>query len=161
METIKRRALWGWLTGLVLLAGIFAAGSIARPTVPGASAAIVSRVGLLSVAAVIPVVLGGRAISRFTPDNSIAAVALPVFLATVLGVMVVIFGFTPEDARLCNAFARYETIEPDPACFTSTGTRLRLLAEGYALWLAFGAVAYVSFRLRDRRRRRELEAIRA
>lgn len=160
MATVKQRALWGWVAGLVVLAVIFGWAMIARPTIPEASAAVVGRGGLLTLVALFPIVLGGRAISRFTPDNTVAALVLPIFLATVLGLLIFLFGFLPEDARLCGSLSRYETIDIGPECFTAIETRLALLLEGYAVWLLFGIVLWASFRLRERSERRRLAAIR-
>ena len=161
MAVIKRRALYGWIAGLFILGALFAWQAISRPPVPGASAAIVSRVGILTAAVILPVFLGARAIARFTVDNTVAAIVLPVFLSLMIAALVIGFGFTPENARLCSGLARYETIEPDPACFTSTATRLKILAEGYIDWILFGAILALSFRLRERKERRALEAARA
>ena len=161
MSTVRKRALWGWVAGLVVLAAIFIWASMARPTVPDASAAVVGRGGLLLLVAIIPIFLGGRAISKFTADNMTAALVLPVFLAAVLGALVYLFGFVPEDQRLCGALSRYETIVIGPECFTAVETRLAVLAEGYGVWLLFGLVLWGSFRLRDRSERKRLAAIRA
>ena len=161
MSTVRKRALWGWVAGLVVLAAMFAWSSSARPTVPDASAAVVGRGGLLVLVGIFPVFLGGRAMSRFTADNVVAAFALPVFLAFILGVLIHFFGFIPEDARLCGGLARYEEIVIGPECYTAIETRLALLAEGYGVWVLFGMVLWVSFRLRDRSERKRLEAIRA
>lgn len=161
METVKKRALWGWIAGLVVLAALFAWAWQVRPTVPDASAAVVGRGGLLLLVAAFPIVLGGRAISRFTADNIVAALVLPIFLAVVLSILIYIFGFIPEDARLCGALSRYETIDVGPECFTPAGTRLALLGEGYLVWVLFGLVILVSFKLRERSERKRLEAIRA
>lgn len=114
-----------------------------------------------SLVGAIPIVLGGRAISRFTADNMTAALVLPIFLSAVLGALIYLFGFVPEDQRLCGALTRYETIEIGPECFTAIETRLAVLAEGYGVWILFGLVLWVSFRLRDRSERKRLEAIRA
>lgn len=161
MDLVKKHAVWGWLAGLLVLAALFVWRAVSEPSMPGASAAIVSRVGMLSIAAIFPVILGARTIARFTADNTTAALLLPIFLALLLGVLVIIFAFIPEDARLCSGLARYETIERDPACVTSTATRLKLLAEAYVIWLLFGALLYVSFRLRQRKERKALRAARA
>lgn len=153
LALIRRRALWGWIAGAVILGGMFVAASLARPTVPGASAGVVSRVGMLTLVSLFPVLLAGRAISRFTADNAVAAVGLPVFLSVVLGGLVLLFGFVPEDTKLCTAFERYG-FEPDPACYTPMSTRLSLLGEGYVVWLLFGGVLYGMLALRARKAQR-------
>lgn len=161
MSTVRRRALWGWVAGLFVLAAMFAWSSSVRPTVPGASAAVVGRGGLLLLAGIFPIFLGGRAIARFTADNVVAAFVLPIFLALVLGVLIHLFGFIPEDMRLCGSLARYEEIVIGPECYTATGTRLAVLGEGYGVWALFGVVMWASFRLRDRSERKRLQALRA
>ena len=161
MSTVRRRALWGWVAGLFVLAAMFAWSSSVRPTVPDASAAVVGRGGLLLLVGIFPIFLGGRAIAKFTADNMVAALVLPVFLALVLGALIHLFGFIPEDARLCGGLARYEEIVVGPECYTSSGTRLAVLAEGYGVWVLFGVVMWMSFRLRDRSERKRLAALRA
>ena len=150
MEQIKRRARIGWLAGIVVLLVAFTWASIARPTIDGASAAAVSRGGLLTLVGLLPAILAGRAISRFTVDNTTAAAVLPVVLAIAIGALMVMFGWVPEDARMCTAFERYN-FEPDPECFTPMSVRLTQLAEAVALWLVFGLVLLGSFRLRERK----------
>ena len=161
MSDVRKRTLWGWLAGLVVITAIFIWASIARPTVPDASAAVVGRGGLLLLVALFPIFLGGRAISRFSGDNSTAALILPIFLSMVLGALIYLFAFFPEDARLCAGLSRYETIQVGPECFTAMDTRLAVLAEGYGVWLLFGGVLWGSFKLHDRAERKRLEAIRA
>ena len=157
MDDIKKRAKIGWIAGIIALFGVFAWASFGRPTIPGASAAAVSRGGLLTLVGILPIMLAGRSISRFTNDNLTAAVVLPVFLALFLGGMMFMFGWLPEDARLCSAFERYG-FDPDPECFTPMSVRLTQLAEAALLWVVFGAVMYVSFRLRERKALRAANA---
>ena len=161
MATVRRRALWGWLAGLFILAAMFAWSWSVRPTVPGASAAVVGRGGMLLLAGIFPVFLGGRAIARFTADNVVAAIALPMFLAVGLSALIHMFAFIPEDARLCRGLARYGDALVGPECYTAAGTRLALLAEGYGIWVLFGVVLWASFRMRDRSERKRLAAVRA
>ena len=150
MDDIKRRARIGWIAGLIALVAIFAWASFGKPTIPDARAAAVSRGGLLTLVGFLPIVLAGRAISRFTNDNLTAAVVLPVVLAIGLGALMFMFGWLPEDARLCSAWERYG-FAPDPECFTPMGVRLTQLAEAAMLWAVFGGVLYASFRLRERK----------
>lgn len=159
MEQVKKRARSGWITGIVVLVVAFAWASLARPTFEGASAAAVSRGGLLTLVGILPMLLAGRAISRFTVDNTTAAVVLPVVLAAVLGGLMVMFGWTPEDARMCNAFERYgDVFAPDPACYTPMSVRVTQLLEALGLWVAFGLVLAGSFRLRERKKLRAARA---
>lgn len=159
MESVKRRAAIGWVAGFVVLVGIYVWATTTRPTIPGASAGAIARVGLIAAVTVIPVLLTARTMSKFTRDNEVAAVILPMFLAAFIAALVVIFGFTPEDARLCTAFERYEEIAPDPACFTSTVTRLRELAEGIVVWLLFGVSLRMAFRRRERKAQRPRQSV--
>ena len=152
MEEIKKRARVGWIAGLVVLLIAFGWASLARPTIDGASAAAVSRGGLLTLVGILPVILAGRAISRFTVDNTVAAMILPIFLAAVLGLLMAMFGWMPEDARLCSAFERYgDVFAPDPECYTPMSVRITQLLEALGLWLVFGLVLLGSFRLRERK----------
>ncbi|MPZ72821.1 MAG: hypothetical protein GEU74_06240 [Nitriliruptorales bacterium] len=153
MDVIKRRALWGWVVGLLVLAGIFLWATAARPTVPGASAGAIARLGLVSVIVLLPALLAARTISKFTMDNTVAAVLLPIAMGVFVGLVVVMIGFTPEGTKLCSAFERHG-FEPDPACYTSTATRVQEFAEGVATWLVFGLALLGSFRLRERRAQR-------
>ena len=157
MEELKRRARIGWIAGLIAVIGIFAYASFAKPTIPGAAAAAVSRGGLLTLVGFLPILFAGRAIARFTNDNLTAAVILPVFLGLFLGGLMFMFGWLPEDARLCSAWERYG-FAPDPECFTPMSVRLTQLAEAAVLWLVFGAVLYASFRLRARKALRAAQA---
>ena len=157
MDEIKRRAKLGWIGGLIVLVAVFAWASLAKPTIPGAVAASVSRGGLLTLVGLLPIVFAGRAIARFTNDNLTAAAVLPVVMALFLGGLVYVFGWLPEDARLCSAWERYG-FAPDPECFTPMSVRLTQLAEALALWLLFGGVLYASFWLRERKALRTANA---
>ena len=156
MDLIRKRAWIGWAAGIVVIGAIFVWASMARPSVEGASAAAISRGGLLTLVMILPILLAGRAISKFTADNTIAAVLLPVVLAGALGALMVMFGWVAENQRLCTAFERYDLAGPE--CYTPLSARLTQLAEAYGLWVVFGVVLFGFFQLRARKRLKAAQA---
>lgn len=153
MDLIRRRAVLGWAIGAVAVVGLYVWAVASRPTIEGASAGVVSRVGFLAAVVALPMLLASRTISKFTVDNAVGAVLLPAVLGVVVGILVVVLGFTPEDARVCAGLARHDLV--NPACYTSTATRVAVLAEGLVSWLVFGAllIGLIELRRRSQRRR--------
>src|SRR5687768_14777775 len=136
MAMIRRRAAIGWVSGLVLILGAFAWAWVEMPTIDGATGGSISRNGLLTVAALLPVLLAARAVSKFTVDNTAGAVVVPVIVSLGVALMVVVFGFSAEGAAKCSLFAE-AGLTVAPSCYTSVGTRLAVLGEGLAIWLIF------------------------
>jgi hypothetical protein len=159
MQQVKKRAKVGWIAGVITVVAIFVLATIGQPTVAGATAASVGRGGLLTVVGILPILFAGRAISRFTVDNTTAAVVLPVFLALLLGTLMFVFGWIPENTRVCSGLARYSEIELGPECFTPWSARLTQLAEALGLWVVFGLVLAASFRLRERKALKKAQAV--
>ena len=150
MDLIKKRARVGWVLGLLTLLLLFGWASIAKPTIEGATAGAIGRTGLVAAVSLLPVVIAGRAMSRFTLDNATAAAILPIFVGVFLAALVYMFGFIPERPDLCAGFARHD-IPQGPECFTPLRTRLQQLAEAVGMWFLFGGVLWGSFRLRERK----------
>src|SRR5688572_5891466 len=101
MATIRRRAAIGWIAGLVLMLAAFAWASMRSPTIAGATGGSISRNGLLTIAALLPVLLAARAVSKFTVDNTVGAVLVPLMVSFAVTVMVLLFGFSAESAAKC------------------------------------------------------------
>ena len=150
MDLIKKRSRVGWVLGLVTLLLLVGWASIAKPTIDEATAGAIGRTGLIAAVSVLPLVLAGRAMSRFTMDNALAAAVLPIFIGVFMAALVYVFGFIPERPDLCAGLARHD-IALGPECYTPMAARLRQLAEAVGMWLLFGGVLWGSFRLRERK----------
>ena len=157
MAMIRRRAAIGWVSGLVLILGAFTWASVKTPTIDGATGGAISRNGLLTIAALLPVLIAARAVSKFTVDNTFGAFLVPVIVSLGVALMVLLFGFSAEGAANCSLF-REAGLTVAPSCYTSLGTRLAVLGEGLAVWLIFAGALVGAFKLRERSRRRKMAA---
>ena len=141
----------------MIIGGVFGWAAIELPTIEGATGGAISRSGLLTILALLPALLAARTVAKFTVDNTVGAVVVPVLLSAAIGVLVVLFGFTAEGAAACGVLQEAGLTAPT-SCYTSWPVRLSLLAEGVAVWLVFGGVMVMFFRLRERRQRRTVTA---